>query len=416
MNFLRVGFFLAVRQIRRSNIWTNALTIFIMTLTFLNLVFVTGILVGLIEGASQQYNQQFSGDVFITTLPSKSYIAHTPEIIATVKTMREIAAISPRYITSATVEANYQTRTNFQDAPDQVITTVAGIDPIAEQQVTGLKNNVFVGEYLLPNDDEYILIGSDLLEEYYRGFDLQGVLENVDVGSKVRVHIGNNVEKEFIVKGIVQTKVDDVIFRMYVTDTALKKLINRDDQNVGEIAIRLTEKGNADHVATQLKRANFNQDAVIETSLESQGAFLDDIRNTFGLLGNVIGSIGLIVAAITIFIIIFINAITRQKYIGILKGIGISPESIITAYMFQSFFYAIIGIACGTILIFTVLKPYFDAHPLDFPFSDGILLIDSLDMTIRALLLLLATIIAGFFPSWIIIRKNTLNAILGRND
>ena len=36
----------------------------------------------------------------------------------------------------------------------------------------------------------------------------------------------------------------------------------------------------------------------------------------------------LVVASITIFIVIFINAITRRKFIGILQGIGISGEAI----------------------------------------------------------------------------------------
>jgi hypothetical protein len=48
---LRVGFLIGLRQIQRANIWTTSLIIFIMMLTFLNLVGVSGILVGLIEGS-----------------------------------------------------------------------------------------------------------------------------------------------------------------------------------------------------------------------------------------------------------------------------------------------------------------------------------------------------------------------------
>ena len=48
---IRIGFFLAKRQIKRSNPWTTVLIIFVMFFTFLNLVVVSGILVGLIQGA-----------------------------------------------------------------------------------------------------------------------------------------------------------------------------------------------------------------------------------------------------------------------------------------------------------------------------------------------------------------------------
>ena len=56
--------------------------------------------------------------------------------------------------------------------------------------------------------------------------------------------------------------------------------------------------------------------------------FLKDIKGTFAILGNAISGIGLIVVCITIFIVIFVNAITRRRFIGILKGIGINKKAI----------------------------------------------------------------------------------------
>ena len=50
-NTIRIGLLLGLRQIQRANIWTTILIVFVMMLTFLNLVAVSGILVGLIEGA-----------------------------------------------------------------------------------------------------------------------------------------------------------------------------------------------------------------------------------------------------------------------------------------------------------------------------------------------------------------------------
>lgn len=133
-----------------------------------------------------------------------------------------------------------------------------------------------------------------------------------------------------------------------------------------------------------------------------------------GLLGNVIGSIGLAVASITIFIVIFINAITRRKFIGILKGIGIQSAAIEYAYVLQSIFYALIGTTVGMLLVFFVLKPYFEAYPINFPFSDGILVATMAGTFTRAGLLFLATLIAGYIPAKIVVRQNTLDSILGR--
>jgi len=131
-------------------------------------------------------------------------------------------------------------------------------------------------------------------------------------------------------------------------------------------------------------------------------------------LGNAISSIGLVVAAITIFIVIFVNAITRRRYIGILKGIGISKRAIIISYILQSIFYALIGSLLGVIVVFGLLKPYFAQNPINFPFSDGILVATVSGTFTRVLILLIATVIAGYIPARMVAKRNTLDAILGR--
>ena len=115
------------------------------------------------------------------------------------------------------------------------------------------------------------------------------------------------------------------------------------------------------------------------------------------------------------FIVIFINAITRRKFIGIAKGIGISGRAIEISYVMQSFFYAVCGSIIGLIMVYGFLVPYFANNPINFPFSDGILVASFVGTSIRVGLLILATIIAGYVPARLIVRKNTLDSILGRN-
>jgi putative ABC transport system permease protein len=184
--------------------------------------------------------------------------------------------------------------------------------------------------------------------------------------------------------------------------------------NVYEIVVK-TKPGTDPNVFKQmLTEAGVSNLAQIKTSLEAQPKFLQDIKTTFGMLGNIIGSIGLVVASITIFIVVFVNAITRRRFIGILKGIGISSTAIQVSYILQALFYALSGIILGSIVVFLVLKPFFDANPINFPFSDGILVATVSGTLARAGILIVATIIAGYVPSRIVIKENTLDAILGR--
>lgn len=199
-----------------------------------------------------------------------------------------------------------------------------------------------------------------------------------------------------------------------MTDTELRKLLGRTDRNVSEVAVRLVDATQSHGVQASLKASGLDARARIETSREAQGAGLDDIEKTFTVLSTVIGGIGLIVASITVFIVIFINAVTRRKYIGILKGIGISAFAIEVSYVIQSAFYALLGSCIGLAIVYFVLAPYFSVHPIDFPFADGVLLVPYAGTFIKAGILVFVTLIAGYFPARLIVGKNTLDSILGR--
>ncbi len=412
---IRVGFYLAVRQLRRASLWTTGLIVFVMLLTFLNLVVVTGVLVGLIEGINESYRTQYTGDVILSALPTKDYIENTPSVIAFIETLPQVSMLTKRYQTNGVVEANYLTRTDDTEKPNATGAQVIGIDPIAEDAFTGLSKHVIEGHYLAEGDYDQILIGHYLLAKYAFG-EQPGLtpLTNVAPGSKVRLTI-NGATREVFVKGIVKSKVDVLGMSIFMPSTELRTLMDRSDQNVKQIAIRLTEGSSPDAFKNLLLRSGLGEKSKVQTFTDSIPNGVEDIKTTFAMLGNGFSSIGLVVAAITIFIVIFINAITRRKFIGILKGIGISGSAIEISYIFQSLFYASIGSALGVCILYGVLVPALAAHPIDFPFSDGILVAPIDGTVIRIGLLVLTTVIAGYLPSRMIVRRNTLDSILGRN-
>ena len=413
-NFLRIGFFLALRQVRRASKWTTLLIIFVMTLTFLNLVVVSGILVGLIEGSVEANKAYYTSDVVLSNLPKKDYIEQTPKVLSIIRALPEAEAISARYLQGGTIETNYKEATKEEDI-ERAGGSFVGIDPVAEEETTGISKFIVEGSYLTPTDYDQILIGANLLKKYLPiespGFT---TLSNIDVGSKVRIKIGD-ITREVTVKGVIKAKVDELSFRVFFVDSQLRSLIGRDDYNVDEISIKLKPDADPVLVRDGLLRSGVGEYARVQTFEDAQPKFLKDIKATFALLGNMISSIGLTVASITIFIVIFINAITRRKFIGIMKGIGISGKAIEASYVFQSIFYAVIGSSIGLVILYGFLQPYIAANPIDFPFSDGILVATVEGTFIRIMLLVVTTIIAGYIPARMIVRKNTLDSILGRN-
>lgn len=418
---LGVGWFLAIRGIRHASKWTTGLIIFIMVLTFLNLVVVSGLLTGLIAGSYEQFRESYSGEVIVTPVQSQNYIEHSPELITYLKNHPRVTAFSPRYGVNVQVLGTLTDLPEKGERQNKMGVRLVGLDLAAEESVTRFSRFVVSGEMIDQDTEGYALMGSTMLREYSEfadadipGFDL---LNDVGVGSRVRVSLalsdGTTVSKEFVIKGIVKSKVDQISTRMFITDRELRRIIPVNKAQYQEIAIK-TDEEYAPILAREIREFMDGYDARVQTSLEAIPSFLRDVETTMGILGNSLSSIALVVAATTIFIVIFINAITKRKFIGIMKGIGISPLVIEVSYVFQAIIYGVIGSAIGLALTFFLLKPYFAANPINFPFSDGILVATPDGAALRVGILLIVTLIAGYIPAKMIVRRNTLDAILGR--
>lgn len=440
LNTIRLGFFLAVRQVTRGSKWTSGLIVFIMMLTFLNLVATSGFLVGIIEGSSRAFREQWTGDLIITNRNEKSYIEQTDEIRGVLSSFPQIESFSSRIVTGGKIEANWWEKRKEEDA-NTVSNQIAGVDPVEEENTTHLSREVVEGEWLREGDSRGIVLGSGYLVKYSRVADLVSLLRDVKPGDIVRVTVSGKksassgsprpednlptndnqvvtgqVTQDFIVRGIINSKVAFVSNRAYILDSELKKMLGKSDSDVSEIAI-VMKKGNDPYlVKTPLLKNGFSEYAKINTADEGAPEFLVNIKLFFSIIGNILGSVSVVVALVTIFIIIYINALTRRRQIGIMKGIGVTEFAIEFSYVCQALFYVITGSLIALFFIFALLKPYIDAHPIDTPFAEIVLVAGKADVAFKFIMVVIVSLFAGYLPARLIVKKNTLNAILGRND
>jgi ABC-type lipoprotein release transport system permease subunit len=385
-----------------------------MVLTFLNIVVVSGILVGLIEGSITAQRDGYSGDVFLSTLDEKNYIENSSYIESLLQNFPEVVAISPRYADTGKIESNYKSKIRATDDGESAGAVIIGIDPDREGSVTTLRDKLVEGQFIQENDFDQIVVGANLLKKYlnFEGPGLSTI--DAETGDTVLISIGDNVRREVVIKGVIKTKVGENDSTVFFPAKQLRQMIGRDDFNVDQFAIKLAPKTDPIPIKERLINLGVDKYADVQTYEDAQPKFLEDIKNTFAMLGNAISSIGLVVASITVFIVIFINAITRRKFIGILKGIGIDQFAIESSYMIQSFFYAIIGSIIGFAIVYGFLVPFVAANPINFPFSDGILVAPLGGTFIKMGILVAITVVAGYIPARMIVRKNTLDSILGR--
>ncbi|HVZ11804.1 MAG TPA: ABC transporter permease [Patescibacteria group bacterium] len=418
-NSLYVGFFLASRDIKRSNPWTIGLIIVVISLTFFNMLFLGGILIGFAKSSIGTYPQYYSGDVFVIPATNRNNIEDTNTVTSVAKSLPTIQAISIRETAAGIMEYNYQNKLRPSDLSESASGTVAGIDPLAENSMSKLSNAIVAGSYLSPSDSDEVIIGSNLIQKYatVRGAALavgSKILQTADIGSRVRLTV-NGVQKDVTIKGVFTTNSVFVDSRIYMTEATFRELTHNNLLNANEIAIRLVKDASLDQAKSYItKNLPSNEGVIVETSTEALPSSIYSIIEALGKLGNLVGAIALLVSAVTIFIVIYVNAITRRKFIGILKGIGISARAIEISYILQALFYAISGITISTIFILGLLKPYFDIHPINFASINASLAISMSDVIPNAIALIITALISGFIPSWLVTKQNTLDAILGR--
>ncbi len=414
MRSFRLGLLLGIRQIQRASWWSSILIIGVIFFTFLNLVMIGGILIGVVDGAMREVRAQALGDIALSPLDDETRILETERVLATLSEYPEIKAFSARYVGMATIEANFKERQRSNTDPDLIAVNITGIDPEKENQVSNMSGLVGEGEFFAPDESGVIILGKFNIDRYAKEFgDVFDSLKNVYPGDVVRLR-ANGQMHEFTVKGILDSKVDIIALAAYIPERDFKRIFDRADYNANQIVLRLEPGTDENIVRNRLTRTDLSELAKIRTFTEDIPKFIFDIKKTFELLGLIVGAIGTVVASITIFIIIFINALSRRRQIGIMKAIGITRSTIEWAYVTQAAFYTIIGSALGILITHFIFVPYFIANPINFPFSNASLSISLDIMLARSSFLLGVTVIAGFVPAWLIARQNTLNSILGR--
>jgi len=411
---IKVGFYLAIKDIIRASKLTTLLIVFIMTLTFLNLTVGRGILVGLPKGATNVYDERYSGDLIISKLRSDSYIINNYPLENFYSKLPEVKFLTKRYLHSATLTSNYEDRVKDYEVYDSASAILTGINPVDENNVTGLSNYIVEGTYLDPKDREGILVGASLLFRYSPlDSPSESTIKNLNIGDKVKITV-NNVDNYYFVRGVIKSKVSEVDRRIFINLPEYKIVSGEKEFKPEEISFKFDSSVNPIEVKNKFYAEGLQKYAKIQTAVESQPKFLNDIGLTFDILGNILGGIGIVVASVTVFIVIFVNAITRRKFIGILKAIGVSSTSIEISYILQAVFYAFFGSLIGMLILYGFFEPFFAKNPINFPFADGILYAPFSDSLFRFLVLIISSVISGFIPARIVVSQKTLDAILGR--
>jgi putative ABC transport system permease protein len=141
---------------------------------------------------------------------------------------------------------------------------------------------------------------------------------------------------------------------------------------------------------------------------------MKSVTKSFRSINVLMSFVGLLIAAVTIFIVIYIDILNRKRQIGILRAIGIHAWIIRATYVLQSSVYALAGVIFGSAIFFAAIVPYFAAHPFSLPLCDAVLVINPLDFSVRAETVVLLAIVSGLIPTVLVTRMQILDAVIGK--
>jgi len=397
---INVGFVSALSSIKRGNKKTSLFIIVVLGLIFMNLVFLPALISGMMNlfvGLVQEYQY---GNIVIEPLEDNNYIKNADLILKKVRSLNEVTGVAKRLEAGASLEHSQKI----------VGATIKGIVPRDEEDVSSYPYIVSDGEFLGELSRDEIMIGAMLVEGNF-GSEIYDNLGEVRVGSLVNVTYSNGVERTYKVKGIHSGTFELTDLAALVHYKELEDVLGLDGE-ASSIVIRIENEGEEAEVKRKIIDLGVKEE--ISTWQEKSESLIKQAIQTMGMLDIMSKIVSLIVGAALIFIIIYINTLNRKREIGILKAVGITPNSIRISYVFISLFYVVLGILLG-LTMFISLALYLQANPLMFYETMEISPVIEAGMLIKSILTMAGmSIIAGFIPAWFVTRKNILEAIWGR--
>ena len=401
LNDFRVGFLSASSSIKRGNKKTSFFIILVLALIFMNLVFLPALIngmMGIFVGAVQDYAY---GDIVIEPSDDELYISNADNVLKKVRNVPGVKSATKRLLVGG----------SLSHEQDIVGANILGVVPRDEIDVSQYPHVVTQGEFLGDLARDEIMIGG-IIAGIGTGSEIYDSLDSVEIGSLINVTYSNGVERTYKLRGIHQgtTEISDLNALVHYKE--IEDVLGESAEGkASSVIIRIESSQSEAKVKDKIISVGVKEK--VFTWQEKAEALVKQAIQSIGSIGIMSEVVSLIVGAALIFIIIYINTLTRKREIGILKAIGITPNSIRLSYIFISLFYSGLGVLLG-IILFISLALYLQANPIVFYETMEIApVIEYASLAESVFTMMLMSVIAGFIPAWFVTRQDILDAIWG---
>jgi putative ABC transport system permease protein len=412
MGDLKLAIFLAYKTIFKGNRWALVLIVTVMSLSFANLLLTPSILLGVTDTINRQQVETVYGDIVVDPPSDDYYLNGANEIAEAVSQVPGVVGVAPRLTGSALIEYEWREKDTVLDKGTSGTWSVVGIDPVSEADVTTISQNIVEGSYLDASDRDALLLGIEIAGGEKAETAAFQTLQGATVGDRVRLTYANGVQREYTVKGIFYARESRADRTAFVTRAEMASVLGRTvySDRASQILVNVGDSAAGNEVIEAIRALGIAGE--VRSWRDYSGA-MAGVVSSFDMVAGLITGIGLVVAGIVMFIVVYINVIHSRRHIGILRAIGIKRDVIISSYLMQALFYAVMGIVLGGMAFGFGVQTYFDHHPLDL--SMGLVTLALQPDIIRDAVigLIAAAALAGLVPVLSITRQGIIHAIWG---
>jgi putative ABC transport system permease protein len=405
---LKTAFFIAYKTITKGHKSTIALIIFILSLSFFNLMFVSGFLYGFSDGVMKSMIDNSTAHIIVMPQEEptiKPFVFDQDRVRAEIETIPGVVGTARHYQLGGTLSYDKEKDGNFKYTSAQII----GVTQSEEKNILTINKYMVSGKFPDNLKDDEIVLGANLSGGF--GTKQTKDLGGATVGSKIQINYSNGITRTYTIVGIFKlSMVGSVASAAFISTSEAESLLSTYN-SASEIMVKVDlEKNTLDEYTSKISQMIPNLKLEKYTSRLSTVGIL---VTAFNLIAVIVSVISIIVSAITIFVMIYVNAVSKRRQIGILKAIGIKEIIIEVSYIIQSIFYSVLGIIGGLIVIYFVVIPIMAVKPITMPFGNAVLVYTSFGIIINISSLIIAGILAGYIPAKIVAREDILKSIWG---
>lgn len=364
------------------------------------MIFLSSVIGGSIELMNEQTVDYYISNIIIKPKEDIRYIDNSSSLVSKVTRIPGVAHASPRFELGASL--NHKS--------NEIALPVIAFYPDDEKLVTKIHETMKEGHFLTREDRGQIIIGNYIAGNVDESKDFFESLGGVKTGDSITVSFVNGVTRDYRIKGIFQTKSYQTDYKAFISWNEMENVLGYPLDQSNEILVK-TKTGTTEKEVKKTMLSYGIQEEV-KTWKEQAGGLFDESIESFQIINDITLIVSLIIAIVVLFIIIMIKTLHNKREIGVLKAIGIDEDIIIQSYVIQTLIIGILGITIGFCIIQTLIA-YFLAYPIVFPDGNVSLYVETGIMIESAILLLIASIIAGYLPASRIAKEEILTAMRG---